>query len=186
MEVLVERRDEAEEEADADAENFEGGEGLIEAEHVEEEGEGDAHVLHDTDGSRIGTLVYPGVQVLAQVVQDAQHGDQGPDLPGALSERNVERLLLRPDADTRHQSAHAGVVPLDHKDRDALQLSRRHQTQRIGKNCDASAHQTDLIVLYFDQIGALIGHLPEAYEQNAPKGTHHAPQLDKRDSLAQP
>ena len=120
MEVLVERRDEAEEEADADAENFEGGEGLIEDEHVEEEGEGDAHVLHDTDGRRVGTLVYPGVQVLAQVVQDAQNDDQSPDLPGAIRERNVEWLLLRPDADARHQSAHERVIPLDHKDRDAL------------------------------------------------------------------
>ena len=102
MKVLVEGRDEAEEEADADAEDFEGGEGLVEDEHVEEEGEGDAHVLHDTDGGRIGTLVDPGVEVLAQVVQDAKDSDESPDLPGALSECNVEWLLLGPDTDARH------------------------------------------------------------------------------------
>ena len=102
MKVLVEGRDEAEEEADADAEDFKGGEGLVEDEHVEEEGEGDAHVLHDTDRGRIGTLVDPGVEVLAQVVKDTQDRDESPDLPSALSECNVEWLLLGPDTDARH------------------------------------------------------------------------------------
>lgn len=111
--MFIEGSDKAEYEADADTDDFQGCEGLLKDKHVEHEGERDTHVLHDSDRGWVCPLVDPSVQVLSQVIQDAQNYNQYPNLPCAVRECNVKGLLLRPYANSCHHCRHESVVPLN-------------------------------------------------------------------------